>query len=359
MKVAWLQAGTVGRLAASMLFIDGLAASASADTPMDDASVQSPDRIWGQIKQAQPGQTVEVAPGTYAPLKLDGMKFPRGITITSADKSHPAVIKGLNVTRSEGLTFKSIEFVVNPAVGFAVMLGSDNDIRFDHVAFRGASVGDGNAIMVRNSSNVSVTGSEVHHLGTGINHLNSDHLTFSDNFVHDIQSDGIRGGGSSFVTISGNRFTDFFPKPQDHPDAIQFWTRATSSPTHDLAITDNIYVRGSGERIQGIFVGNEDRIPFQNVDIERNKILGGMYHGISIGYGDNITIKNNVVRGYDDMTSWIMMHHTTNSSISDNEATTFQLKDSNSSLVEKHNKLVGAARPKDAPKLTAEPVRSN
>lgn len=130
----------------------------------------------------------------------------------------------MNITSSQGLTFKSIEVTVNPATGFAVTLGGDNDVHFDHVNLHGAAAGDGNAIMVRNSSNVSVTGSEVHHLGTGINHLNSDHITFADNFVHDIQSDGIRGGGSSYVTVAGNRFTDFHPQPQDHPDAIQFWT---------------------------------------------------------------------------------------------------------------------------------------
>ena len=352
MKVIRPQVLSAAQLAASFILMESISGSALAAAPSPGDAAQPSDPVWCQIKQAQPGQVVEIPPGTYTFLKLDGMKFPRGITVTSADKAHPAVFKGLNITSSQGLTFKAIEVSVNPATGFAVMLGGDQDIHFDHVNLHGAAVSDGNAIMIRNSSDVSVTGSEVHHLGTGINHLDSDHLTFADNFVHHIQSDGIRGGGSSYVSVVGNRLTDFYPKPEDHPDAIQFWTTNTKQPTHDLIITDNVYVRGTGDHVQGIFVGNENQVPpLENVTIERNTIIGGMYHGISIGYSNHVSVSNNIVRSYDDMDSWIMLNHITNSSITDNQATTYKLDLNNEKLIEKRNKVVRKARPSEFPVL--------
>jgi hypothetical protein len=279
--------------------------------------------LWAAIKGAHSGDTIQLTAGTYSELRLDSANIAGNVTITSADPTHPAVVAGLYITSSSGLTFSNLEVTVDPKTGFAVMLGSDKNMVFDHLNMHGAAVGDGSAIMVRNSTNVAVTNSDIHDLVTGINHLDSSQLNFSNNNLHNIQADGIRGGGSSNVTISGNHFTDFFPKTGDHPDAIQFWTTNTSTASHDLTITNNVFVRGAGQAIQGIFVGNENKIPFQNVTITGNAIIGGMYHGISLSYGDHVTVTNNLVEGYTDMTSWIMLNNTTNSTEHDNTSTSY------------------------------------
>jgi hypothetical protein len=320
------------------------AAEAAAPTAVRDSG-----EIWEAINKAKPGQVVKVAPGVYTPLKLYAIRFPGGdVTVTSADPAHPATIKGLTVMESEGIVFTHLDITVNSTSGFAVTLNHSSKIKFSDVTMRSVAVGDGNAAMVRDSSEIAIENSEIHHLGTGINHLNSDHIEFIGNSIHDIQSDGIRGGGSSFVTIDKNRFTDFYPKPDDHPDAIQFWTRSTKGPTHDLQITNNTYVRGRGDHIQGIFVGNEDQIPFENVTISGNAIIGGMYHGITIFQGNHIVVSGNVVQGYDDMNSWIMITTSTNSSISNNQATTYQLDNKNDHLAQSGNKQIRPAKVGDA-----------
>ena len=198
--------------------------------------------------------------------------------------------------------------------------------------------------MIRNSAGVVVMNSQIHHTTTGINHLNSQNISLEGNDIHDLQVDGIRGGGSSNVTISGNKLTDFYPKEGDHPDAIQFWTTNTSATAHDLVIKDNTFVRGRGQRIQGIFLGNEEKIPFEDVTISGNYIIGGMYHGISVYYGSKIKVYNNIVQGYVDMNSWIMMDHTSDASISNNRATSFQFQFENKDLKESGNREVPAAQ---------------
>lgn len=315
-------------------------AAAWAQTATVKSSGEIADAIW----KSKPGQVVRVPPGLYAALQLRNFKSSGVVTVTSADESHPAVFQGLAINDSQGLAFKHLEITVNTSNGYAVMLLHDNNVHFSELNLHGATVGDGNAMMVRNSSDVSLEKSEIHHFGTGPNHLNSDHVKFIDNNIHDMQFDGIRGGGTSNLTISGNHFTDFYPKAGDHPDAIQLWTRATTEPTHDVTITNNVFVRGHGDKIQGIFVWNEDKIPYKNVTITGNAIIGGMYHGISFSLGDNVVISGNLVQGFDDMNSWIMLKDATNATISDNQATTYQINDGNKNLIQKNNKQIRSAK---------------
>jgi hypothetical protein len=275
------------------------------------------------------------------------MNFSGEVTVTSMDPNNPAVLSGLNVSNSSNLTFTDLEVKVDPTTGFAVYLGSDNNIKLDGLNLHGAAVGDGSAVMARNSTNITVSDSDIHHLQTGINHLNSNGLTFSDNRLHDLQSDGIRGGGSSNVTIADNHFTNFYPKTGDHPDAIQFWTTNTTTAAHDIVISGNVFVRGAGGAIQGIFIGNENKIPYQNVTVTDNAIIGGMYHGISLSYGNNVTVEGNLVAGYTDMTSWIMLNYTTNSTITDNDATAYQLATGNINLLNTLNSGLSQLVPGD------------
>lgn len=302
-------------------------------------TVNSTDALWAAIKSAHAGDTILMAPGAYAALRLDGANI-AGVTIKSLDPTHPAVIAGMNITSSSGLTFSNIQMTVDPNNGFAVMLGSDQNMAFDHVDMHGAAVGNGSAIMVRNSTGVAVTNSDIHDLGTGINHLNSSQLVFSNNSIHNIEADGIRGGGSSNVTISGNQFTNFYPLAADHPDAIQFWTTGTSTATHDLTITNNVFVRGQGAAVQGIFVGNENQITYQNVAITGNAIIGGLYQGIAITQGNNVSIANNLVEGYTDINSWISIAKSTNSTLVNNDSTTFLYSDHNTGFTQFANSSI-------------------
>ncbi|WP_309604029.1 right-handed parallel beta-helix repeat-containing protein, partial [Phenylobacterium sp.] len=159
-----------------------------------------------------------------------------------------------------------------------------------------------------------------------------DTVMLSGNKLHNIQSDGMHGGGTSNITITGNTFTDFAPKAGDHPDAIQFWTTGTTEPVHDIVVTDNIITRGAGGVMQGIFMGNEKMLEYKNVTITGNAVVGGMYNGIYVADASNVTIEGNLVQGYKDMTSWIYMSKITNGVLDNNHATSFNLAKDNVGL---------------------------
>jgi nitrous oxidase accessory protein NosD len=312
--------------------------------------------LLSALKTARPGDVIKLSPGDYSAMKIYKVEIAGEVTITSADASNPAVLHGLSVENSRGLTFTNLEMVI-PSVSNAngAAVGSSSYIRFDNVNVHGAKPGDANAITIRNSDHVSVVNSDIHDAWIGISHLNSNYLTFSRNTVHDIKADGIRGGGSSNVVISDNHFTNFYPDPADHPDAIQFWTVNTAAAARDIVITGNTFVRGDGKPIQGIFVGNENRLPFENVTITGNAIIGGMYHGISLDTAVNARIEGNIVQGYSDMTSWIGIFRTNNAIVSNNQANYFKFLDSKG-VSDRGNKTLRMAKIGDDSILAKRPV---
>src|SRR3546814_8411255 len=88
----------------------------------------------------------------------------------------------------------------------------------------------------------------------------------SGNSFHTMRSDGVRGGGTNDVVISNNYFTDFHPVGADHPDAIQLWTTNTTESARNISITGNVFERGDGDIIQGIFLRDQSggKLPYRS-----------------------------------------------------------------------------------------------
>ena len=183
-------------------------------------------------------------------------------------------------------------------------------------------------MLVRDSSGVTVSNSHFHELTIGLTHSNTTNLAITGNTFDLIRDDGIDGGGSSFVTIANNTFTNFDHVGDVHPDAIQFWTSGTTTAATDITVTGNVYTRGAGVAVQGIFFGNELNLPYKNVTVTDNTIVGAMFNGISIGQAANATVTGNVVIAADDQQSWLNLRSVTTATVADNIATSFTYNDS-------------------------------
>ncbi len=304
------------------------AAQASGTLVSNSAELQS------AISSAAPGDTIIMAPGNYSGIGINAANFSSAVTITSSNLSQLAVLSNFSINGSSGLRFSHLEFSTvgstDPYYGFRV--GSCQDIQFDNLKVHGTMDGDPRnditGFLIRESSNISVSNSEFQQLSAAINHLDCDHLVFTGNNFHDLSADGIAGGGSSWVTISNNVFSNFITEPGVHPDAIQFWTYNTTASAHDLTITNNTYSRGAGNPSQGIFVGNELSIPYQNVTIDGNSITGGLYHGITVGMAQGLSVTNNTVQPYTDQPSWIDLVDCTAVSETGNKSGGYMVNDS-------------------------------
>jgi hypothetical protein len=289
--------------------------------------VQSSSELSAALKNAHSGDTIVLAAGNYSAVSLKDLHFlGEGVTITSADLSAPATLTDLTVTNSNGLFFNHLEFAVDPGKpkdSFKVV--ASQDVHFDSINWHGTlddtPTSDQSGFLIRLSSNVSVTNSEFQQLSNGISYVESDHVTISGNNFHDIRTDGVHGGGTSFLTITSNLFTDFRPVGTYHPDAIQIWTTGTTNLTHDVLIADNLIIRGSGGIVQGIFLGdNTDHMPLTHVVITGNAVIGGMYNGIAVTGANDLQISGNQVIAFADQKSWIYVNKSTSVVVTDNEA---------------------------------------
>jgi hypothetical protein len=226
------------------------------------------------------------------------LAFAGGVTITSADPNNKAVLIDATVNNSSGLSFSNLSLAGSSWDDLrAFWVSKSNDIHLDHVSVQSVTGLDAlrtYGVNITGSTNVSVTNSEFQQLGRGIVTSTSSNIVLSGNVVHDIRTDGFDFSQVDHVTVSGNVFTSFHPAPGDHPDAIQFFTTGTTAPSHDIAITGNVILVGDGVPMQGIFIRDTDgSLPFTNVTISNNLLYGTHANGITVYYGNNLTIDGN------------------------------------------------------------------
>ncbi len=300
------------------------------------------------IKTASGGDTLLLAPGTYE-LTASSLTFTSAVTITSADAARPATVTSININSSRGLTLRDLELFAPPSGGDnAFRVTNSQDIAFQRLDVHGSLDGDPrndvSAFLIRTSTNVSVTDSQFQQLWHALAHLDSTDLTFRGNVFHDIRTDGIRGGGSSRVTIADNRFYDFQIATGDHGDAIQFWTTNTTTNATDIVITGNVFLRGAGSPIQGVFMGNGlSGVIYERVRIEGNLIVGAGFHGITVGAARNVTVRGNIVQGHVDVNAWIRLEGVAGGVISGNQANNVILEANTRDVVTTDNFIIGRA----------------
>ena len=341
-------------LAASAILSLALATGCGAQEPARGAGdTVTPKTFWAKVQAAQPGAVILLDSGDYGPVKLYGKKVAKpGIRI-EAKPGAKAVFSSLMLENSQGIDVRGVE-VASATDAFAVTVADSSDVTLSELKVHSAAgAGHGGVgFMIRDSDGVSVTGSEIAELGSGIGHVHASHLTISNNTLHHLQTDGIFGGGSTHVVVAGNHIGEFHPQPGDHPDAIQFWGNKDGTPGSDVSIRDNVIDRGSGEVIQGIFIEATD-----DLTITGNAMVGTMYNGISLSAVKTGLVEGNFVQGFTDMDSRIIVRGASSDvTVRNNVAQgVFNLDrdGKNPRYKEDHNNTVRAAKPGD---LTAMKV---
>lgn len=295
---------------------------------MTTITVASSTELYQALSTAKSGDTILLQSGTYSGAQLRGIKIDGDVTITSKDPGNPAVFTNLEVRDSSGLNFSKLEFSIEDGKGSNPMLViNSKDIHFDGINVHGSldndPSNDTSAMLVRNSSDVSITNSEFQQLANGVTHLDSNGVLFSGNYFHDIRMDAIRGGGTSNLTVEKNYFTNFRPQPGDHGDAVQVWNTNTTTSAHDILIRENIIVQGEGGKVQGIFVTAQNpELQYGNVEISDNIVIGGLTNGITVAGANGVKIDGNLVAAVGDKT-WIRMTDVTKITLTDNTSTSY------------------------------------
>lgn len=257
-------------------------------------TVSSPQALSAAIARAAPGETIQLEAGHYGSFGVSKAKIPApGLTIEPRPGAR-AEFTELGVYGSENVTIKGVEVNLEKGQYGVEVNGSS------HVVLAGLNIhaplsNPSSAIMVRGAHDVTVEDCDIHDIGFGVNFLESHDLKILRNTFSDLQVDAIRGQSTN-VQVIANHAASFHPKEGDHPDFIQFWGTDQGGPSVGAVIKDNVFERGHGDPVQGIFLENS-----KDVVITGNAMLGTMYNGVSVAGVQTALIENNFLQGYRDM----------------------------------------------------------
>jgi hypothetical protein len=288
-------------------------------------SLNSSDALKEALQSAKGGETLELAPGNYGALVLNGNnggsnKYTKTVTIRSADPNNPATFASVNMVMVSNVTFADVTFDYTYAAGepdyyspfyFESVTGLTlTSVTVDgDVANGTGTYADGfpyaYGINCTDCEDLTIENSSIQGFYRGIYIDTVKNLTFSGNDVSGMRAMGIGLGAVDGANIENNFFHAFKTNPDspDHPDMIQMWTASTKYASSDIRIHHNILDSGGSGWTQSIFNRNEkvdtgeagDDFFFKNIEVSDNLIRNYHLHGISIGETHGVKIVNNTL----------------------------------------------------------------
>lgn len=260
------------------------------------------------LRSARGGDVVLLRPGDYEAVSLRKINFDAPVRIASLDPARPAVIGGLSVRLSSNLIFENLVFSLPSATrsSFGVRESSDIVIRSVKVTSAEQDVAKFPfGIIVRQSERVSVLNNEMTRVRWAVAFNGVTDLRIESNYIHDIRADGIGGGNATNLFIRNNFITDLRSLHGDHEDGIQMWNR-DGEKASNIVIEGNVIAKGDGVAMQGIFLKTYAGVPYDQVVIAGNLMIGTIYHGIHLPDAVNSSIRDNTVLSLGTQKSWIL-----------------------------------------------------
>lgn len=339
--------------------LGGLGEQAQEETG-EVVAASSLKELETRLENARGPITIALAPGRYEALRLRGLSFAAGTTITSQSDEDRAVLAGLVLDDVAGLTVTNLDIRpgdAGPVRGsrYALLVLNSKAVRIEKVSIVGT---EGPAdrryvagVMLRQSQDVHLLRSYIAGFRHGIAMLEVSETVIELNELERLQTDAIRGGGVNRLRIAFNVMTDFSPAEKDHPDGIQLWSTNQPQPGRDIEIVGNLVARGKGGATQGIFIRDTHRqMPFEGIRIRGNLILGSRYNGITVAGAKDVLVEDNRVVAESDRKSWIRLTRIEGYASRGNEAMQFIYKDVEGEEFAPQNRVI-APRDGAAPEL--------
>lgn len=313
-------------------------------------TVSSVEQLQDAMRAAEGPTRILVAPGRYGVVDLRNVSGGGQVEVSSADPGQRAMLAGLLLRNVSGFTIRDLElarYTDDPRAGHYLLLAlSSSDLTFEGLTFRGMNQRVDHSVisaaMLRNSNDIVFAKNSFSYFRHGLTLLNVENLTIRFNEFTHMQTDAIRGGGVSNSLLANNVMTEFYPLEDDHPDGIQLWSTHQEEPGRNIRIRDNLVVKGNGGYVQGIFIRDTyNSLPFENIEISDNFMIGTLYNGIAIMGVTGARLSGNVVLPDPGMRSWIRIRHGRDVVLEDNRAEMFLLNDNPGSIRQTRSRQIG------------------
>ncbi|MCP4304289.1 MAG: tandem-95 repeat protein [bacterium] len=260
---------------------------------MVDTVVSNAAELNAAIKTASGGDVILLESGDYGRLEIIDQDFSDYVTIRSVDDSNMGRIHSIEIDNSSFIRFDSVhvEYQTNSerARFVDVKNGSEYiDIINSEINGPVDSTFVGRGIYTKDSDHLTITGNYIHDVEFALAAFAGSDITVSENYVNRLGVDFMKGGGIyDFQIINNTGGGDIYPEPTWHADFIQF--QGSSS---DGVIRGNVWIANTSERAQGIFLDDGE---YHNITIEQNIIFTGKNNGIRIYEGTGNVVRDNTV----------------------------------------------------------------
>lgn len=264
--------------------------------------VATSQELTAALDGARAGDVVALRPGNFGEVKIDGRRIgSEPVHIVADSAAERPTVSRLALTDSSGFVIDGLAFVgsqeLPPAAALVDIAHSENvqvlRSTFDSVLERRQR--RARAVQITKSSRITVTDNHIERLDRGVHLVDTQESMIVHNLFSRLDNDAISAVGVSGLTIQGNRFFGLASGNANRGTFIHLWTRGTKSASSDIRILDNVLTQDTPELVQGIFMGNEDKVPYQNVEISNNLIILGTPHGIHLQLAANIRITGNIL----------------------------------------------------------------
>jgi hypothetical protein len=267
--------------------------------------VGSNSELAAAIKSAKAGDEIQLAPGSYGPLVIAGIRHERPVRISGKD----ATLKVLEIRDSAGWTVDGLYITSAPtAKGRVALVERSSNISLQNNLFEGLTPNKDPwddwtmGIQLRDSTDSRIVRNRFRDLGTATSVSTSSGIRFEGNSVAYVR-EGVQWVSVNDGVIRCNRFSHFYPNwlRSEHPDGIQGWWR-TKPNSNGLLVEGNFLSFGGPRAIQGIFLsgayqptGDLEFGRLRNVTVRDNIYYGSSLHGVSLSGTENVVIERNTV----------------------------------------------------------------
>lgn len=293
---------------------------------MSIITVSNSNALTVAINLAKAGDIIRLSSGDYGDVSISSKNFATGVTITSVDPGHPAILNTLSINASSGINFVGVNVDMTATAKTYDFSPVVKIVSSSNISFKGgvveaspavngvavnATAGDatgnvlglptGQGFNLQKSSNITIENVEITKVARGIAMSDGENITIRHNNIHDIRTSGIVGGDVSHLVIDGNTMSDSNPwhwGSGDHADFIHIWTDPTrqTAASRDIQIINNSIEQGKGTAILGIYLDdNGNKLGFTGVNISNNLVMNGNSQGVRLENVFNSSVTDNTL----------------------------------------------------------------
>ena len=282
-----------------------------AGPALADMRRADPASVDAVLRGVGSGDTVLLAPGRYAPIRIEDLTGTerRPLTLRAADPTDPPILAGISLRGAAHVRLADAIVEAPAAGGAAIRIDGGRDIAVEGVTMiappgpHPAPGFQGTGLHATGVRGLTLAGSRMAGLRRGVLIARSEDVLIEGSTVEWTSLDGFSFAEVQNLRVENNVLRDPMPVYDGHPDMIQVWTRGTTRPSTRIAIRGNVLNVGRGYAVQSIFMRNEAvdaggrgrSMFYRDVTIEENVVIGAHLHGISVGAAEGVLIRRNTL----------------------------------------------------------------